>query len=179
LPAGSRIVPLTVVVALPVQVRTMQAMPLQGPELPVPGQTFGIPVPPLGGGAPQVMPLGQGAVQLSVPPHPSPIVPQYWPPPATVQEIGWQLGSPQTFMTPRPPQVAGAWHVPQSRTPPQPSPIMPQKRDVPTLQVNGTQFDKTHTPDALHVALVGQPPQFIARPQPSPTVPQYWPPLGT
>ena len=53
--------PLTVVVALPVQVRTMQAMPLHGPELPVPGQTFGIPMPPpLGGAAPQVMPFGQG-----------------------------------------------------------------------------------------------------------------------
>ena len=104
--------PLTVVVALPVQVRTMQAMPLQGPELPVPGQTFGIPMPPpLGGAAPQVMPFGQGVLQLSVPPQPSPTTPQYWPPPAGMQLIGLQLGSPQTPACPDPrtwPRLAAA-----------------------------------------------------------------------
>ena len=59
--------------------------------------------------------------------------------------------------------------------PPQPSPIVPQKRDVPALQVIGTQFVATHRPEPLHVCVPEHPPQSIARPQPSPTLPQYLP----
>ena len=67
--------PLTLVVAAPVQVRTMQAMPVQGPAGPVPGQTFGSATPP-GGAAPHAMPPGQAVPQSSVPPQPSPMTPQ-------------------------------------------------------------------------------------------------------
>ena len=68
-------VPLTVVFAVPVQVCTMHAMPVHGPELPVPGQTFGIATPPAGA-APHAMPPGQAVPQSSVPPQPSPMTPQ-------------------------------------------------------------------------------------------------------
>ena len=46
--------PLTVVVAVPVQVCTMHAMPGARARRPVPGQTFGIATPP-GGAAPHAM----------------------------------------------------------------------------------------------------------------------------
>ena len=41
---------------------------------------------------PQAMPPGQGAEQFWVPPQPSPIVPQYWPPPAGRQVIFLAIG---------------------------------------------------------------------------------------
>jgi hypothetical protein len=54
---------------------------------------------------PQVCPFGQTVPQLSEPPHPSPMVPQYWTPFVAVQVLGTQLGSPHRFGVPRPPQV--------------------------------------------------------------------------
>ena len=89
------------------------------------GQTLGMPVAPPGGTPPQV-PIGHVIGQFKLPPQPSPIVPQYWPPPVGLQVIFLQLGSPQTLATPWPAQVAGAVQAPQSIEPPQPSPIMPQ-----------------------------------------------------
>jgi hypothetical protein len=76
----------------------MQARPVHPPVVML-GQTLGTPVPPPGGAPPQV-PVGQVAGQFNVPPQPSPMVPQYWPPPVGVQVIFLQLGSPQTLATP-------------------------------------------------------------------------------
>jgi hypothetical protein len=121
------------------------------------------------------MPPGQAAPQSRVPPQPSPIVPQYWPPPAGVQEIFWQLGSPQTPATPRPPHDAGAVQAPQSNIPPQPSPMTPQKRETAALQVKGTQPAVTHSPVAVQDCVAAQAPQSMALPQPFPTLPQYLP----
>ena len=98
--------------------------PLQPPVVML-GQTLGTPAVPSGCAPPQD-PIGQVVGQVSVPPQPSPIVPQYWPPPAGVQVIFLQLGSPQTLATPWPAHVAGAGQVPQSSDPPQPSPMVPQ-----------------------------------------------------
>src|SRR5262245_25306198 len=154
----------------------MQARPVQGPELPVPGQTLGIPIPPVAGAAPHAMPPGQAMPQSRVPPQPSPMTPQYRPPPAGVQLPGTQLGSPHTPATPRPPQLAGDMQAPQSSIPPQPSPTTPQKRDPAGLQVSGTHpAPATHSPEPLHTWAPAQPPQSMARPQPFPTVPQYFP----
>src|SRR4029078_315288 len=122
LPAGSRTVPLIDVVAVPVRFGTLQAMPVQAPLVML-GQTFGTRMPPVGGAAPHV-PIGQVMGQVKVPPQPSPIVPQYWPPPVGLQVIFLQLGSPHTLATPWPPQVAGDVHAPQSIDPPQPSPMV-------------------------------------------------------
>src|SRR5580765_1786167 len=124
LPAGSRTVPLIDVVAVPVHFGTLQAIPVQ-PQVVMLGQTLGTPMPPPGGAPPQV-PIGQVAGQFRVPPQPSPIVPQYWPPPVGLQVIFLQFGSPQTLGTFWPPQVAGAVQAPQSSERPQPSPIVPQ-----------------------------------------------------
>jgi hypothetical protein len=63
---------------------------------------------------PQVHPLGQGALQSSVPPHPSPISPQYWPP-GTMHEV-MGLHEPSRPLSGRPPAA-----VP----PPTPMMIMP------------------------------------------------------
>ena len=62
------------------------------------GQTLGTPAPPPGWAPPQV-PIGHVMGQFKVPPQPSPMVPQYWPPPVGVQVIFLQLGSPQTPAT--------------------------------------------------------------------------------
>ncbi len=75
---------------------------------------------------PQVCPLGQLVPQLSEPPQPSPIVPQYWTPFEAVQLPGVQLGSPHRYEVPRPPQVAGVLQPGQVMVPPQPSPIVLQ-----------------------------------------------------
>jgi len=156
-------VPLIVVLVAPVQVG--------GTVVPVVlGQTLGTAAGPPGRVPPQV-PIGQVVGQFSVPPQPSPIVPQYWPPPASVQVIFLQLGSPQTLATPWPPQVAGAVQFPQSSDPPQPSPIMPQYREVPTLQVVGTQPGMRQMFD-VQTWPFGQAPQSSVRPQPSPMLSQ-------
>ena len=61
--------------------------------------------------------------QVSVPPQPSAIVPQFFP--WAAQVVGVQP-PPQTFATPLPPHVWGAVHDPQVSVPPQPSEIVPQ-----------------------------------------------------
>jgi hypothetical protein len=78
-------------------------------------QTFVTPAPPQVCGAVQ-------APQVSVPPQPSGIVPQFFP--CAAQVVGVHV--PQTFATPAPPQVCGAVQAPQVSVPPQPSEIVPQ-----------------------------------------------------
>src|SRR5438094_5907967 len=94
--------------ARPVAVRVSSAVAGPAP------QTFATPPPAQVCGAVQVP-------QVSVPPQPSAIVPQFFPWAAHV--VGVQ---PQTFATPPPPQVWGAVQVPQLSVPPQPSAIVPQ-----------------------------------------------------
>jgi hypothetical protein len=64
--------------------------------------------------------------QLSEPPQPSPMVPQYWTPFEAVQLPGTQAGSPQMWAAPRPPQVSLPLQPGQLIVPPQPSPMEPQ-----------------------------------------------------
>src|SRR5947199_2386647 len=79
-------------------------------------QTFATPPPAQVCGAVQ-------APQVSVPPQPSAIVPQFFPWAAHVVAV---QPPPQTFATPPPPQVCGAVPEPQVRVPPPPSAITPQ-----------------------------------------------------
>ncbi len=113
------------------------------------------------------------AGQSSALPQPLPICPQYCPPPAGLQVIGTQFGSPHTLMMPVPPQVCGAAQL-QSIVRPQPSPMRPQYFPPPPgmSQPVGVQFAGTQTPSGLQVLPVGQAPQSIASPQPVPTRPQ-------
>ena len=60
--------------------------------------------------------------QLTVPPQPSPMKPQFAP--SLVHVFGLQLPVPQTFGVPPPPQVPVV-HVPQFTVPPQPSAMAP------------------------------------------------------
>ena len=59
--------------------------------------------------------------QSSDRPQPSPIVPQYLPPPAALQVPGVQLVGAQVFATPAPPQVEPAGQSPHINVPPHPS----------------------------------------------------------
>ena len=152
------------VVAVPVQVATWHWSPVQPPPVDEPGQTLAVPP------APQVMPLVQ-LPQLSTPPQPLPIVPQYCPP-IGVQVTGVQLGSTQRLATPPDPQAMPPGQLPQSSVPPQPSPIFPQYSvPVAGLQVSGTQPGEAQIPE-LHWLLDEQLPQVSVRPQPSPMLPQ-------
>jgi hypothetical protein len=67
--------------------------------------------------------------------------------------------------------VAGAVQAPQSSDPPQPSPMVPQYREVPALQVSGTQPAVRQTFEVQTWVPV-QAPQSSDRPQPSPIDPQ-------
>ncbi len=75
------------------------------------------------------VPLPGQSPQWSVPPHPSPMSPQYWPPPDVVHAVRTQAGppvhKPLLWSHTQP-----AWKVeqesPQSTVPPQPSPTLPQ-----------------------------------------------------
>ena len=77
-------------------------------------QTFAVPAPAQVSGEVQVP-------QLSVPPQPLEMVPQFAPCAAHV--VGVQ---PHTFIAPAPPHDSGALHMPQLSIPPQPSGIEPQ-----------------------------------------------------
>src|SRR5262249_51068843 len=90
-------------------------------------QTFATPAPPQVSGAMQTP-------QVSVPPHPSGIVPQFFP--RAAQVVGVQ--TPQTFATPPPPHVCGAAQTPQVSVPPHPSGMVPQFRPF-AAQVVGVQ----------------------------------------
>jgi hypothetical protein len=108
--------------------------------------------------------------QSKLPPQPSPMVPQYWPPLAAVQVPFVQLAGMHTLF------ALHTWpegQSPQGKDPPQPSPTVPQNW-LPLLpQVRGMQPAFTQT---LFVQLVpaAQVPQSKPWPQPSPMVPQNW-----
>ena len=129
---------------------------------PVQPHTFGVPPPAQVFGAEQVP-------QLSDPPQPSGIVPQFLP--WAVQVVGVQ---PQTLDTPPPPQVCGLEHVPQLSDPVQPSDMLPQFLPC-AAQVVGVQGAGPHTFGVVPPQILGDvhEPQFREPPQPSGIVPQF------
>ena len=127
-------------------------------------QTFATPAPP------QVCGVVQ-APQVSVPPQPSEIAPQFFP--CAAQVVGVQV--PQTFATPPPPQVCGAVQAPQVSVPPQPLEIVPQFFPC-AAQVVGVQVPQTFaTPPPPQVCGAVQAPQVSVPPQPLEIVPQFFP----
>jgi hypothetical protein len=139
------------------------ALEVQQP-VPVQPQTFAVPPPPQVFGVEQVP-------QLSEPPQPSGIVPQFLP--CAVQVVGVQ---PQTFAVPPPPQVFGAMQVPQLSDPVQPSEMVPQFLPC-AAQVVGVQGAAPHTLAVVPPQIWGavQVPQLSEPPQPSGIVPQFLP----
>src|SRR5450432_759419 len=143
----------------------MQARPTQPPVPVEPGQTLGVPSPP------QVAPPAQFP-QSRLPPHPSPILPQYSPPAllqvSGTQPLAMQMPVLQDWVPPQPPQ---------SMADPQPLPTLPQYCPPGCVQARVAQLESpTHRP-ALQVQPPGQAPQSsVWSPQPLPMVPQYCPP---
>jgi hypothetical protein len=132
---------------------------------PVPGQMLF---------APQTPPSGHAIPQSLVPPQPSPMTPQYCPPPGVVHAKGTQLAGTQTFGFCAAPQVPPAGQVPHEIEPPQPSPMVPQKRNPMASQVSGLQLlgmQKLF----LQVSPLGHVMQSSERPHPSPMTLQYLP----
>src|SRR4051812_5413365 len=126
-------------------------------------QTPGTPPPP------QVVDPVQ--LQSSAPPQPSPILPQYRPPPGMLQVSGAQFACTHT---PDAAQLLVPSQAPHSSARPQPSPMVPQKRPtvVAVGQVSAGQLGPpTHSPFS-HCWSPGQAPQFLVSLQPSPMVPQ-------
>ena len=77
---------------------------------------LGTPLPP------QVCGAGHAGPQLTVPPHPLEMVPQFWPAPHVVSGV-----QPHWLGVPPPPQVCGAVHAgPQVTVPPHPLEMVPQ-----------------------------------------------------
>jgi hypothetical protein len=131
----------------------------------------GVPQTPVTFAPPQVCGVLQ-LMQSSDPPQPSPIMPQYCPPPATAQVSGVQPAG-----THRPPlQTCPLAHIPQSTERPQPSPIVPQyfAPAPPDAQVIGVQLGPPmqipgFIAPPLQVASPGQVPQSSMPPgQPLP-----------
>src|SRR5499427_3881190 len=121
---------------------------------------------------PQAPPLGQGSLQSSAPPQPSPMRPQYTGPFMGAHDgMGVQLTGAQTLSMPRPPQVPPLGQAPQSMLPPHPSPTTPQRRPPLASQLIGAQLLRMQTLP-LHVSPVSHDPQASARPHPSPMVSQ-------
>jgi hypothetical protein len=129
----------------------------------------------------QAVPSGQAVGQLNVPPHPSPMSPQYCPPSAGLQEILWQAGPPtHTFLLPHtqsPLAPAVEQSVPQSTARPQPSPTIPQywPPAAGLQEIAGQSFGPLHKPSwQVHPALAHVVPQSTFPPHLSPSTPQYW-----
>ena len=79
-----------VVLGRPAHLSTWQPSPVQAPpSLGQPGHALATPPDP------QAAPLGHVMGQSSTPAQPSPMRPQYWPPPGGVQLIGTQLATVQ------------------------------------------------------------------------------------
>ena len=124
---------------------------------------------------PQSCPEGQ-APQSTLPPHPLPTTPQYWPV-GCVQTVGVQAPesaeAPQTLEIPPAPQLKGDAQSPQSSKRPHPSPIAPQYVPPTCVHVRGAQpsigvlqtFCTQSCPPV-------QSPQSSIPPQPSPILPQ-------
>jgi len=109
--------------------------------------------------------------QSSIPPQPSPCMPQLDPSEAQVAGVHMTVW-PQTLGMPPPPHVSGMVQVPQSSVPPQPSPCMPQLKPS-AAQVVGVHAvpHMLAVPPPPQVCPVGQPPQSTMPPQPSSTGP--------
>jgi hypothetical protein len=124
--------------------------------------------------APQEDPAAQSP-HASVPPQPSPIVPQY----CVVADL--QVSGTQPAFTHTPAvQTSPVPQAPQSSFMPQPSPIVPQYlAPPPDAQVIRWQLTPpTHRPERQTLS-PEQAPQSSAPPlQPLPILPQYWPPGG-
>jgi hypothetical protein len=117
-------------------------------------------------------------------PHPSPMVPQYWPPEVGLQVSGVQpavgpaLHKPSWQIQPAFKQV-----VPQSRELPQPSPTIPQYwSPLAVVQVSGAQPALGPALHRLswqvHPAFGHVVPQWRVNPHPLPISPQYWSPVA-
>src|SRR5512141_526285 len=75
----------------------------------------------------QAVPVGQAALQVRLPPQPSPMgPPQYWPPLAVLHGMGTQVASPLHRPLAVSHTLPSPQLLPQSNLPPQPSPISPQ-----------------------------------------------------
>jgi hypothetical protein len=112
---------------------------------------------------------------MSIPPQPSPVVPQ--PTPSAAHVVGVQVAAslcPQTLGFPPPPQVSAPVHVPHASIPPQPSDCAPQLKPS-FAHVVGTQATLPHwlgVPPPPHVWVSLQLPQSSIPPQPFDCVPQ-------
>jgi hypothetical protein len=117
-----------------------------------PPQTLGVPLPP------QIEGAGHAPPQLTVPPHPSAMTPQFIPAGHDVSFV--QLGVPHWFATPPPPQIAPPVHfdVPQSMTPPQPSATLPHSFEPHEATALGTHAPPSAPPSAPPPQTLGVPP---------------------
>jgi hypothetical protein len=153
--------------------------------------TFDWPPPPHVSGAGHVPPSG---AQLTLPPQPSPMTPQFIGLGQDVTGTQPEL-PPHTLSVPPPPHVSGAVQVPQLYVPPHPSPCRPQLvpahaavmemgtqtlRPPSMIPPSGRTFSAPHTfdwPPPPHVSGAWQVPpsalQWTAPPQPSETTPQF------
>ena len=123
---------------------------------------------------PHTAPPGQSP-QVSVPPQPSPMIPQNRPPPIASQVTGTQPVRTQT--PPRHSSPVG--HIPQSSGFPQPSPIVPQNRPAPISHLMGVQVGPPTHRFCSQIQSGGHGSvQEIRPPQLSPISPQYCPPGG-
>jgi hypothetical protein len=84
---------------------------------PLPPQTLGVPPPPH-------VSLPVQVPHDSVPPQPSPMLPQFLP--WALHVVGTHAGTPQTLGVPPPPHDSGLVQLPHDSVPPQPSPMVPQ-----------------------------------------------------
>jgi hypothetical protein len=145
-----------------------------GTQLPVPPsvtlpppQTFGMPPPPQIVGAAHVV-----ALQLTMPPQPSEMLPQFMP--AGHAVIFVHEGVPHWFGVPPPPQIAPPMQLPapQSTVPPQPSAMMPHEFALHAAFVRGTHGPPLEPvmPPPPHLLGVPPPPQTCGAVQPPQSV---------
>ncbi len=106
-----------------------------------------------------------------VPPHPSGILSQFLP--SAAQVVGVQS---QTLGWPLPPQILGAWQVPQVTSLPQPSEIWPQVNPIfSQVMALHVPVPQRLGPAAPQVWPAAQSPQFSTPPQLSGSMPQFLP----
>ena len=122
---------------------------------------------------PHTAPPGQSP-QVSVPPQPSPMIPQNRPP-IVSQVIGTHPVRTQTPLR----HSSPFGHIPQSSGFPQPSPIVPQNRPAPASHLMAVQVGPPTQMFCSQIQSGGHGSvQEIRPPQLSPISPQYCPPGG-
>ena len=147
----------------------MQAAGVSGVQVPPPHR-LATPVPP------QVWPAGQAAAQLSEPPQPLPMIPQYWPP-VGVQVAPGQVGAPHELGMPAPPQV---WPVGAAvaaidgaaAAVADEAAVLAARQRAGAVGRAADHAADVATPPPPQTWPVGQAPQSIWASQPSPTTPQ-------